>query len=326
MIKQLTITIALLTFALAFAPVVPIAYAAGGLPDEIVVGRDYTLQAGSTLSGNLVVYGGKATLEEGSRVTGDVVIVGGSVEARGEIGGDVTIVGGSADLKDTAIVNGDLVTVGGSLNRAPGAQIKGSEVTAASPSALADRSLFRPPFFGLGDLADLGIGTLFRILGWSLTLGVLALLVTLFWPDQTARVGQAILAAPFAAGGMGLLTAIVGGVLFTILILALCLGLIGWLGLTAAALFGWIAMGALVGARLAPALRLSETHPAVTGALGTFVFTLVVETLRLIPCLGLILAILLASVGLGAVVLTRFGTRAYLPSTPAPPPALVESA
>ena len=300
----------------------PAALASPGLPDEIVVGDDYTLAAGDTLNGNLTVYGGSAILEDGSRVTGDVVVVGGELEASGEIGGDAVIIGGEAHLNESAVVDGDLVTAGSHVERDPGAVVKGHDVSTLGPERPFGDFILHAPFGRWLDAASIGLGTLLRSLGWAVTMGVLALLVLVFWPDQTARVGQAVLAAPVAAGGMGLLTFIAGGLVFSVLILALCLGLFGWLALVAAALFGWIALGSLAGLRLAPALRMANLHPAASGALGTFALTLVVEFLRVVPCLGWLLAVALASLGLGAVVLTRFGTRAYLnASPPVTPPA-----
>jgi len=52
--------------------------------------------------------------------------------------------------------------------------------------------------------------------------------------------------------------------------------------------------------------------------------------IQIIPCVGWIAPVVLACIGLGAVTLTRFGTRPYLPnmpvqSAPPPPPAPTES-
>jgi hypothetical protein len=320
LLKRLFPALALAALLLALAA--PAALAAPGLPDEIIVGEDYTLAAGQTLNGNLTVYGGNATLGAGSHVTGDVVMVGGNLDASGEIGGNVVMIAGDATLHDSAVVDGDLVTTGGDVQRDPGAVVKGHDINTFGPRSPFNDFMSRAPFGHWLDLAGLGLSRLLRSFGWAITMGVLALLVLVFWPDQTARVGQAVMTAPFAAGGMGLLTFIAGGLLFSVLILALCLGFFGWLALGAAALFGWIALGSLAGTRLAAPLRLNNLHPAATGALGTFLLTLVVEFLRVIPCLGALLAMVLASLGLGAVVLTRFGTRAYLRALPpAPPPA-----
>ena len=301
----------------------PLALASDGLPDEIVVGEDYTLAAGETLSGNLVVYGGDVELEPGSRVTGDVVIVGGEIEASGEVGGDLVVVGGDAHLTDSAVVGGDLATMGGEVQRDPGAQVRGRDISAPGPEPALGDYVLRIPLGRWVDLANFGLGQFLRSVGWAVTLGVLALLVLVFWPIQSRRVEQAIVAGLLPSFAMGLITALVGGLVFTVLILALCLGLIGWLGLAAAFLFGWIALGSVVGMRLAPALKLTELHPAGLGALGTFLLTLVVEVLGFVPCLGPLLSLLLASLGLGAVILTRFGTRPYLPGTP--PMAPVEA-
>jgi hypothetical protein len=306
---------ALMLAALLLALAAPAALAAPGLPDEIIVGKDYTLPAGQTLAGNLTVYGGNATLEAGSRVTGDVVMVGGNLDASGEIGGNVVMIAGDLTLHDSAVVDGDLVTTSGDVQRDPGALVKGHDINTFGPRSPFNDFVSRAPFGRWLDLAGLGLTHLLRSFGWAITMGVLALLVLVFWPDQTARVGQAVMAAPFAAGGMGLLTFVAGGLLFSVLILAL------WLALGAAALFGWIALGSLAGTRLAAPLRLTNLHPAATGALGTFLLTLVVELLRVVLCLGPLLAAVLASLGLGAVVLTRFGTRAYLRALPPVPPA-----
>jgi hypothetical protein len=86
--------------------------------------------------------------------------------------------------------------------------------------------------------------------------------------------------------------------------------------------FGWLALGAVVGARLATALNLRSVSPALATAFGTFLLSLVMGVVGYVACLGAIVEIIFAAIGLGAVVLTRFGTRPYLPGgepTPAQP-------
>jgi hypothetical protein len=98
--------------------------------------------------------------------------------------------------------------------------------------------------------------------------------------------------------------------------------LIGLLVYTVALLFGWLALGARIGDRLAGALRLRGLSPIVAAALGAFLITLVVHGIGLFPLVGGLLSglvqVVLASIGLGAVTLTRFGTQPYLASPPAP--------
>ena len=72
--------------------------------------------------------------------------------------------------------------------------------------------------------------------------------------------------------------------------------------------------GQMVGARVARAANLRLTSTLAETLLGVALISLV----AMLPCLGVLAALLVAAWGLGAVVLTRLGTRAYLP-TPLPP-------
>ncbi len=92
----------------------------------------------------------------------------------------------------------------------------------------------------------------------------------------------------------------------------------------AAVVFGWIAIGAEVGQRMAEVFKW-KMHPAASAALGTFVLTLVLGVIGIIPCIGWLGSALVGAIGLGAVVVTRFGMRQY-GEAPAAPPAPVASA
>ncbi|MCC6190545.1 MAG: hypothetical protein IT318_16070, partial [Anaerolineales bacterium] len=123
--------------------------------------------------------------------------------------------------------------------------------------------------------------------------------------------------------GLGLLTLVAVPVLLALLTLTLCLIPVAFVGavvFAAALLLGLIALGQLVGARLASALRLYQITPAVSAALGTGLLWLVTSAVGAVACVGWVAWVLLASVGLGAVILTRFGTRPYLGSVTVPPP------
>jgi hypothetical protein len=100
------------------------------------------------------------------------------------------------------------------------------------------------------------------------------------------------------------------------------IGLLVALGLGLVTLFGWAAVGYLLGQRLVPVLyKGKESSPAFTGLVGVAVLTVVQQGLMVLgklPCLGIFFWLLGAglwlvavSVGLGAVVLSRFGTQPY---------------
>jgi len=168
----------------------------------------------------------------------------------------------------------------------------------------------------------------------SLLLAAVAVLVVMFWPQPTDRTGRAAIGQPILGGGLGLLTVVVAPVLLLVLAITILLIPVSFIGLVlllVAGLFGWIALGLEVGKRLAEAFKWELQPPAAAG-MGTLVLTLVVGGIGLIPCVGWLAPFLVASLGLGAVMLTRFGSREYVsgpaappkPKLPAPPPPAPE--
>ena len=317
------------------------AYAAPIADDRVVFGGDFVLEAGEVLSGDLVLFGGNATLEAGSRVNGDVFLMGGNAEIAGEITGDVALLGGNVELLPTAYVHGDAVAIGGNLTRAAGARVDGQ---VAEGNEFVGPFDFTFPFDGFSGVRGIGPFESLRmgfspVLGliWfgfrSLLLAAVAVLVVMFWPQPTERTGRTAIAQPILGGGLGLLTIVVGPILLLVLaitILLIPVSLIGIVLLLVAGLFGWIAVGLEVGKRLAEAFKWELQAPAAAG-MGTLVLTLVVGGLGLFPCVGWLAPFLVASIGLGAVMLTRFGSREYAsgaaavtaapkPKLPPPPP------
>ncbi len=303
--------------------------------DKLVMGGSYTLKEGETLSGNLVVMGGSAALEEDSTVEGDVAVMGGSVNSKGRIEGNVVIFGGSINLADGAVVEGDISTFGGSLTRAEGAVVEGKVFDGmVGPLPLVIPGQIQ----GLDNLEvgldDWSLNPIWQFMGnllWafvrSFIWAFLAVLLVLFLPDHTERVTQAAVAQPLIAGGLGLLTGVVAPLalaLIGITIIGIPVSLVGALLLFLAWGFGVIAVGMEVGKRLAHAFK-QEWALAVSAGLGTFLLTLVVNSINaVIPCFGWIAPALVGMIGLGAVLLTVFGTRNYPPDAPVAPLSVPE--
>jgi hypothetical protein len=86
--------------------------------------------------------------------------------------------------------------------------------------------------------------------------------------------------------------------------------LLGILALIIAGVFGWIALGLEVGKRLASLFKM-EWPLAVAAGLGTFLLSLVVNGIGFIACIGWVAPFLVTIIGLGGVILTRFGTQNY---------------
>jgi hypothetical protein len=289
--------------------------------DKLVLGGSYTLPNGQVLDGNLVVLGGTATLEDGSTVTGDVMITGGTLYARGRIDGGITAIGGTVHLQGNAVVSGDVNLASADFNRADSAVVEGTvnyNVTDLgnlpwdfNPSNIVPRS-------GIGEAIRNGLGFVGSVL-WAivqiLAFSVLAAVVALLLPKPTDRVAQSLAAQPVLCGGLGFLTVIVGPallILLSITIILLPVGLLGLFALAVTLLFGWIAVGLETGKRIA-ALFKQEWAPAINAGIGTLVITFVANIIGRIPCVGWILPTFVAIIGLGAVIISRFGTQVYHP-------------
>jgi hypothetical protein len=169
----------------------------------------------------------------------------------------------------------------------------------------------------------------------ALALAALAIVINLFAPRPMERTGLSAVAQPVTTGGVGCLTILVLLVM-AITIILLPISLLGFVVIGVAALFGWVALGLIVGRRMAVWLNQSWSDP-VNAGIGTLTLSLLTSLLNIIPCVGWVISFVVGLVALGAVVLTRFGTQVYPgptasaayppapygpgPYTPPPPPA-----
>jgi hypothetical protein len=322
---------AFLTVVLFLSFAVPV-WADDGDGDVILFGESIVVGPGEVVDGDLAVVGGNLELRGGSRVRGDVVSLGGSAIVDGRIDGSLVVVGGTLDLQSQAVIEKDLFTFGGSVSRAEGATIRGERIEGfrwESPEWRGWRPLPSLPRIGEpwrweGDIVSNLFSSFLRAVFNTVALMALGVVLMLLLPKQTAQVGQTASAAPLPSIGVGLLTSLVLLILVPLLVI-ICIGIpvaiLLVLAAVAAGLFGWIAVGAVVGQRLLAALKVGKYQPLLEVIIGIPVISL----LSAVPCLGWLLALIIAWVGLGAVVLTRFGTMAYAPVSktpdlPPPPP------
>jgi hypothetical protein len=320
-------------------------------PGQVIFGSDRFLEPGDIIEGDLVIFGGDLRMADGSRIEGDAVVFGGRAEIKGEIEGNLAVVGGSARLESTARVEGDVASIGGQVTIDENAYVRGEIIETTDFDFGQIRTPFLkavppPPEFEQAVRFEFEpLNMFFRIMtGFAqglvvaLVIAGIGLLVVLFLPEHTQAVGQAIQQATPTSFGVGLLTLIVGITAIILLFITCCLipvGLLLALGLVLATLYGWIIVGYLLGKRILRATQKQGGEPSPTAAalVGVFVVTLIQQGLMAlsnIPCLGFFfwlmgaaLWLFIASTGLGAVVLTRFGSQPYGTISPTPtPPAL----
>jgi hypothetical protein len=292
---------------------------------------DRIVADGETVHEDIVIWGESLVVEEGGTVDGSVTVFGGTAVLDGHVDGDVVLFGGTASLAGS--VDGDLVLLGGTLSAATSADVDGdciaipSIVQSVTPPEAPD-----PPRIPEAPRARSGrsfFGAISSAAGQSLIFGILALVAAAVLPGHLGQVSNTLSQKTAASGAVGFLTLIASVSLIVLLsilsaiLMLVCIGFLGIpvvialsVGLGAALLLGWIAAGAWFGQRLAGWLKLQNRTLTVTTALGTAVLTLAVALLSAMPpllggWLWSLLAFLIACAGLGAVALTRFGTRPY---------------
>lgn len=301
---------------------------AKGLLDGPIFGENYTLKSGETLNDDLLVFGGSVSIEKDAQVNGSIILFGGSFTLDGDVSKDVVVMGGAIKLGANAHVHGKLVAFGAPITQDEGAKVDGEVINnptrpeiSVSPDAPAT-----PQTPGFWDLSN-PFASAFALFMQSIMLALLAMLIAMFLPIQMRRVSDGVLAQPFVSFGMGLLTlimfivVIVALALFSIFIITmfLTIPLIFAVSVlfTAGMVLGWLALGTEVGIRIAQMFNREWPLPLAAG-LGVFLLNLVAN----IPVLGGIISSLLGFAALGAVLMTRFGTR---PAAMAPIPAMVEA-
>jgi hypothetical protein len=229
-----------------------------------------------------------------------------------------------------------LVNIGGSIDRDEGAVVRGSQV-----EGLTFGREFRFPTFarvwtnGYRYNWDNWLLRFFiralKALATVVLVTVVAALVAIFLPQPLERVSQAVLVAPVNSWGIGFVTAILAALVSATLVITVCLlpfGGLVFLAALVAGVFGWIALGLIVGLRVLEQLKARDITPVMGAMAGSAILSLIAAAIWIISecCLGWPFVILVGSFGLGAVVLTRFGTQEYVPpqATEAAPVPVVE--
>ncbi len=324
-------TILLVLLLLAVMSVTPVSAQGNGSDGQVVFGGTYILHSGETLPGDLAVFGGQATIEEGAVVAGDVVAFGGQLEIAGHVQGDLAAFGGAVHLARTARVDGDLAGFG-QITQDPGARVQGKKVEGFQfkfglPDSVVSPHLlpFSIPARGLepGTTLLALITRVVRTLLTILAVTAIGALAVVLLPKQTRQVSetaQQSLAPSFGVGCLGLIVLALASIVLAITIIGLLA--LPFLGIAAAViiLFGWIAMGLLVGEQVLQALHFSNVAPIVSAIIGVFI----ISALAAAPaCIGPLFKVLVASMGVGAVILSRLGTRPYPDETTSLPAVTV---
>jgi len=268
--------------------------------DDIVkVGESVYVAAGDVVAGDVVVFGGNAIIE--GTVAGSVVVLGGEIRARrgSEIKGDIVAIGGTIEEDEDVVIRGEKILIGGVAGR-------------------------------IGDQLDISARTL-RVLIVAVALFVslvLYFITMLFLRGRVIRASEHLSSGLLKCFGAGVLAWVLGSFALLIVMIPLIITIVGiplavilgmsWFGVvTIAGTVFVYAVGRAIATRMG-----FEAGTFARLAIGLAVLVIpsliafVVDTVGgptamtiFFHSISFLLWFFGFLVGLGAIVLSRFGTR-----------------
>ncbi len=250
---------------------------------------------------SIVRIGSDVTIEAGQKVH-NVVVIGGQITISGGVDNNVVAVGGSVVLTKTAVVGGSILSLGGIIVSAKDSQISGNM------TEINSSNLFETLTTALSDEWE-GWSWVFAVISLSifLVILVLALLIVALLPKPVRTVAEAISENTFKVALCGLL----GLVLIAPLALLLTISVVGIaliplevIVVVCSILLGFIAVGQLIGKKVLKLFK--RRNPSMIRE--TFWGLIILWLIGWIPYIGWMVKAVAIVIGLGAALITRFGT------------------
>jgi len=301
----------------------------------VKMGEDFTLLSEDTAASDIVVMGGDLSIE--GLANGDAVCIGGNFHISGNLLGDAVIIGGNADVESTAVIKGDLVCIGGSVSREKGAEVKGEIVNISLPVISSILPfVFKYTHPGRGDVVRKPFihpfgKRFFRLALFFVmvvALIVLILIIIILFRGGVEKVSDAVRSQfwkTVLAGFLGVLLIIPLTVLLAVLIIGIPLVPVLWIAFVAALIFGYVCIAYTIGKIIAEKRDWKDRSPYILALLGLAIIEVIPFLGRLVALpgglfnaaggflnfLGFIIVYIVFMVGLGGVILTRFGARKF---------------
>lgn len=271
--------------------------------------------APATEDRSVIRIGSDVTIEEGQKVR-NVFVIGGQITINGTVVNHVIAAGGSVVLTKTAVVGGSILSLGGIIVTARDAQIEGI-MTEINSSNLLDT-------LAAAMSADWeGWSWVFAVVSLAFFFVILfvALLIVALLPKPVRIVAEAISENTFKVTLCGLLALVLIAplaLLLTVSVVGIALIPLEVIVVVCSILLGFIAVGRLIGGKVLAILK----RPKPSMIRETFWGLIVLWLIGWIPYIGWMVKAVAIVLGLGAVLITRFGTYQgwkTVASPPAPP-------
>lgn len=251
---------------------------------------------------NIVKINSDVVIEQGTKAN-NVFVFGGQITVHGNVERHVVAVGGSVVLTRTAVVGGDVAALGGVIVVGNGADVQG-ELMEINSSNISD---------AISDILSddwQGWSWLFAIFSLVVFVGTLAvaMLIVFVIPKPILTISEGIALHTYRAtiaGFVGLLMIAPVAILLTLSVIGIVLIPLEIILVAAAAVFGFIAVAQVLGKRLLILMK----KPSESLARQTFWGLLVLWIVGWLPYIGWMVKVLAIVLGMGGVMITRFGTK-----------------
>jgi cytoskeletal protein CcmA (bactofilin family) len=275
---------------------------------------------------DIVQFGDDINIEEDEAVEGDVVAILGSIVVNGMVEGDVVAVGGELTVGPRGEIEGDAVAVGGGVTKEPGAKVQGETVSIGTGRDFSVRTC---PFFS-GSIFSRG-GRLLIFIIWTVMVVVLGLVIMAVFRRGVDNVCMRARKEAFKMGLIGLLAEVLLVpviLLFIVTIIGIPIGVFVLpLVFALALLLGFVGVSYAVGARLGNGHGRSPYSSMAMGVFALHGLAILAGIIglpggsmhvigKLIGFIGWAVIYVAGTVGLGAVIMSKFGT-AELKAKPA---------
>ncbi len=311
------------------------------LDEPFVISGEGTQVITTSSTGDIVQIGSDVIIDQDERVNGSVISIGGNVVVRGEVKGDAVAVLGTVTVD--GYVHGDVVSPTGTVTISSTGRVRRNVVASAiitNPGARIGGSReytgVNLPFGG-----DVFHGFYVSFMMLQLGIAVFAVFLVLlghaFAGKNIAVVRTRIMLSSIKSFFVGLVTMLLGIPILWLLLIITVIGipvafLVLPLAVAVAVVLGYSAVGLRLGEklvennRIAVESQLGRTLVGVSIMLLLTVFGAVLLLAQFAPTsvlgwilfgVGIAVSFIATTAGLGAVVLTRFGTRLEKPRPPA---------
>jgi hypothetical protein len=243
--------------------------------------------------------------------------------------GDVVAVGGEVTVGPRGEIDGDAVAVGGGVTKQPGAKVRGETVSIGTGSGF--HPTISPAF--PGSLLSRG-GRLLVFIIWTIMLIVLGLIIMAVFRRGVDNVYARARKEAFKMGLFGLLGWVLFlpvVILFAITIIGIPVAILVILAFFLALLFGFVGVSYAVGSRLGNGHDRSVYASMAIGVLALHGLVILGGLIGLpggalhiigqvIAFIGWAVIFVAVTVGLGCVIMSKFGTAELKPKQAAPVP------